>query len=173
MAASAAGRLRVAALLGLFAAGGALGAGAAPSAFDLAGRYTHGFRNGDVSGDNHLTTDELEIVARDRTHAVFDIHLNFFNGHECSLGGEATLEGPVLVYRDPEPPLAGEPACLLRIWREGARIRWSDGENSCKSYCGARGSFMDGGMPWSSRRPMSRADRAGFLRGDAPDRQNP
>jgi hypothetical protein len=115
----------------------------------------------------------LEIVARDRTHAVFDIDLNFYNGHECSLGGEATLEGHVLVYRDTAPPLAGEPPCLLRIWREGARIRWSDGENSCKGYCGARGSFMDGSMAWSSRRPMSGADRAGFLRGDAHDPRNP
>jgi hypothetical protein len=170
-AAVAAGRLRQAALPGLFAAGAALGAGALPTAFDLAGRYTHSFGNGDVSGAHYRTTDELEIVARDRTHAMFDIQLNFFNGHECSLGGEAILEGSALVYRSAEPPTPGEPLCMLRIWRDGARLRWTDGDNSCKAYCGARGSFMEGSMAWSSRRPLSRAHRADFLRDDAPNRR--
>jgi len=159
----AAGRLGRAALLATFAAGGALGAAASPSAFDLAGRYTYSFRNGDVSGAHYRTTDELVIVARDRTHAVFDIQLNFFNGHECSLTGEAVLEGSALVHRETDSLLPGEPPCTFRFWRDRGRLRWDDGDNSCKTYCGARGSFMDGSMAWSSRRPLSRAERARFL----------
>ena len=166
MAAAAAGRLRYAALLALSAAGASLAAVAAPSAYDLAGRYTFSFRNGFVAGDHYRSTDVLEIVARDRTHAAFDIHLNFFNGHECSLGGEATLVGATLVYRETAPQSPGRPICVLRLWRERGRLRWSDGENSCQAYCGARGSFMSGDMAWSGRRPMSRAQRALFVRTD-------
>jgi hypothetical protein len=166
-AAVAAGRLRLAALPGLFAASAALGVGAAPSAFDLAGRYSYSFDNGDVDGDHYRSTDELEIVARDRTHAVFDINLNFFNGHECALNGEAVLEEDVLVFREAQPAAPGEPACVLRLWRDGTRIRWTDGEGSCQAYCGARGSFRSGHMAWSSRRPISRAERARFLGSEA------
>jgi hypothetical protein len=165
-----AGRPLAAALLGLLAGGAALGAGAGPSAFDLAGRYTFSFRNGDVSGDHYRSTDELEIVARDRTHAAFDIGLAFYNGHECSLNGEAVLEGNVLVYREAQPAAPGEPLCVLRLWREGARLRWTDGEGSCQAYCGARGSLTDGHMAWSSRRALSRAERARFLRSEAQNR---
>ena len=97
---------------------------------------------------------------------MFDIHLNFFNGHECSLSGEGMLEGSALVYRATAPQSPGEPVCVFRLWRERGRLRWSDGDNSCQAYCGARGSFMDGGMAWSSRRRLSRTERARFL-GDA------
>jgi hypothetical protein len=166
----AAGSLRYAALIAFAVAGAAMGAAAAPSAFDLAGHYSYSFRNGNVSGEQYRSTDTLDIVARDRTHAVFDIQLNFYNGHECSLGGEAVLEGRALVYREMTPLIEGEPPCVLRLWRDRGRMRWDDGDNSCKAYCGARGSFMDGGMAWSTRRPIPRATRARFLR---PDRQNP
>lgn len=169
VAAAVAGRLRHAALIALCIGGAGVGSVGAPSAFDLAGHYSYSFRNGDVSGDHYRSTDELDIVARDRTHAEFDIHLNFYNGHECSLGGEAVLEGATLVYRDTTLPIEGEPPCVLRLWHDRGRLRWDDGDNSCKAYCGARGSFMDGGMAWSTRRPIPRATRARFLR---PDRQN-
>ena len=171
MAASVAGKLRYAALLALGAAGAGIGAVAGPSAFDLAGHYSHSFRNSDVSGEHFQVTDTLDIVARDRTHAVFDIHLNFFNSHECSLGGEAVLEGAVLVHRETRSLIEGQPPCVLRLWREGGRLRWNDGENSCKAYCGASGSLMDGGMAWSTRRPISRANRMRFLR-DGGQQQN-
>lgn len=159
-----AGRLFYAALLGLFAAGAALGARVAPSAFDLAGRYTYSFLNSTVFGERYPSTDELEIAALDRTHALFNIHLRFGNGHECSLSGVATLERSALVYREVQPPIRGDPACVLRLWRDGARLRWTDGANSCSAYCGTRGSFMEGSMAWSSRRPPSDAHRAHLLR---------
>lgn len=151
---AAAGRILI-----LFAAGAALGAAAAPSAYELAGRYTYSFRNGDVTGARFTSTDTLVIVPVDRRRAVFDMQLNFFNGHECSIGGLAVLEGNRLVFRDPEPGYDGR-RCTLTIWRDRARLRWDDGEDSCRGNCGARGSLGDGGMAWTSRRPISRAEQS-------------
>jgi hypothetical protein len=170
--AAVAGSARLAALLALFAAGTATGAGAAFTTAELAGRYTHSFRNGLVSGESFTTTDTLVIVPTDARHAMFDINLNFFNGHVCSLSGIARLEGQRLVYRE-AARLPEDPPCVLRFWRQGARLRWTADNNSCRTYCGARGSFTDGGMAWSSRRPLSRATRARLLREFEENRLNP
>jgi hypothetical protein len=172
-AVAAAGRLLSASLLGLFAAGAAFGVRVAPSAFDLAGRYTYSFRNGDITGDHYQSTDELEIAALDRTHALFNIRLHFSNGHECSLDGVARLEGAALVYRDARTPMPGAPPCVLRLWRDGARLRWTDGEHSCNYYCGSRGYFMEGSMAWSSRRPASGAHRTHHPRNNQRARPRP
>jgi hypothetical protein len=145
----------------LFAAGLALGgAAAAPSAHDLAGRWTHRFTSGDISGARFPVEDEVVIVAVDRGHAVFDIQLNFFNGHQCSIGGMATLEGRQLVFRDPAGRGYDGRTCALRIWRDGARLRWDDGEGTCQGYCGARGRLAGGEMRWAGRRPISPAEQA-------------
>lgn len=160
----AAGKARLLALAAVFASGAALAAAAVPSAFDLAGRYTYSFRNGTVGGDSFTSTDTVLIVPTDARHAVFDIHLNFFNGHECSVGGLATLEEGALVYRDPEMTGYGEGGtCTLRIRRAGNRLSWDD-QGSCSGYCGARGSLRGGSIAWSSRRPIPRAERARILR---------
>jgi len=148
--------------LALFAAGAALGA-AAPSAYDLAGRYTHSFRNGDISGARFTSTDSVIIVATDPGHAYVDVQLNFFNGHECSIGGMAALEGGRLVLRDPEAQGHDGTPCRLSLWREGGKLRWTDGEGSCRSNCGARGGLTDGEMAWSSRRPIPAAEQARIL----------
>lgn len=133
------------------------------TAASLAGRYTHSFRNGNVAGEAYTSTDTVVIVPIDAGHAVFDIHLNFFNGHECSIGGLATLDHGTLVYRDPEATGYEGQSCELRIRRRGNRLAWDDG-GTCVSYCGARGSLRDGGLAWSSRRPISRAERRRILR---------
>jgi hypothetical protein len=151
-------------VLALFAAGLCLGAAAAaPSARDLAGRYTYSFRNGDISGASYTTTDRVTIVATGPARAYVDLQLNFFNGHECSIGGMAVLERGRLVYRDPEMRGFDGTPCELRLWRDGARLRWTDGEGSCRGYCGARGSLSDGEMSWASRRAISRAQQARIL----------
>ena len=149
--------------LALLAAGAVLGGAGAPSAYDLAGRYTYSFSNGDISGARFTSTDSVIIVATDRTHAVVDLQLNFFNGHACSIGGLAGLEGGRLVYRNSEMRGFDEAPCELRIWRDGARLRWDDGEGSCQSYCGARGRLSNGEMRWSSRRAIPRAEQSRIL----------
>lgn len=156
-------RTRHIAILALFAAGAALGATAAPSAHDLAGRWTHRSMSGDVSGARFAVEDEVVIVAVDRGRAVFDIQLSFFNGHACSIGGMANLEGGRLVYRDPESRGYDGAPCTLAIWRDGARLRWDDGEASCQGFCGARGGLRGGEMRWSGRRPVSRTEQARIL----------
>lgn len=159
-----AGRARFFALLALFVGGTALGAGGAPSAFDLAGRYAHSFRNGTVDGETFTSTDSVTIVATGRRSAVFDIHTHFFNGHECNIGGAAALEGSTLVHRDPEMTGYGEGgSCEIRIRRAGGRISWDD-SGTCSGYCGARGSLRGGGIAWSSRRALRPAERRRFLR---------
>ena len=159
-----AGRARFLVLLALLAGGTAVGAGAGITAYDLAGRFTHQTRNGNVDGDRYMTTDVLSIVAADRRTAYFDIDLAFFNGHSCSISGIATIENGALVYREATRVAQGGETCTLRIWRDGARLRWTDGEGSCRAYCGARGSFNSGGMAWSSRRPIPRTARARLIR---------
>lgn len=164
-AAVVAGKARLLALLAIALGGTAVGAGAGVTAYDLAGRYTHSFLNGNVDGDRYRTTDRVSIVAADRRQAYFDIELAFYNGHSCSLSGIATLEGPALVYREAVSRAQGGGTCELRIWRDGGRLRWTDGETgSCRSYCGARGSFTGGSMAWASRRPIPRAARTRIIR---------
>ncbi|HYI64737.1 MAG TPA: hypothetical protein VEW71_07620 [Allosphingosinicella sp.] len=165
-------RWRYGAGLALFAAGAALGAAAAPSAYDLAGRYTHRFRNGDISGARFTSTNRVSIVALDRGRAYVDVHLNFFNGHECSIGGVASLEEGRLVLRDPWAQGHDGTPCMLSIWRDGTRLHWTDGEGSCRSNCGARGGFNDS-MAWSSRRSIPRAEQARMLREYERDRSLP
>jgi hypothetical protein len=151
--------------IALFAAGLALGgAAAAPSAQDLAGRWTHRFTSGDITGARFPVEDEVLIVAVDRSHAIFAIQLNFFNGHECSIGGLATLEGRQLVYRDPENRGYDGSPCTLRIWRDGGRLRWDDGEGTCQAFCGARGGLRGGEMRWAARRPLTAAEQARIRR---------
>ena len=128
--------------------------------------------NGDISGDRYVATDVLTVVATDRTHALVSFDLNFFNGHACGLSGIARLEGRMLVYRE-SARLPEDPPCVLRLWRQGGRLRWNADNNGCRTYCGARGSFTDGGMLWSSRRPISRANRARLLREYERDRSLP
>ena len=155
---------RYCAVLAPFAAGAALAA-AAPSAYDLAGRYTHSFENGDISGARFTSTDRVVVIPLDRNRAYFGVQLNFFNGHQCAIGGTAAIEGRALVYRDPDVRGVGDASrCTFRIWREGRSLRWSDGEATCTRYCGARGSLRSGRMDWASRRPIPRAERARLLR---------
>jgi hypothetical protein len=161
-------------LLALFAAGLALGgAAAAPSAHDLAGRWTHRFTSGDISGARFPVEDEVLIVAVDRGHAIFDIQLNFFNGHECSIGGMATLEGRQLVFRDSESRGYDGRACSLRIWRDGARLRWDDGEGTCQGFCGARGGLGGGEMRWAARRAIPAREQARIIADERRNRSLP
>ena len=140
----------------------ALAAVAGPE--ELAGRYRHSFRSGDVSGDSYTVTDEIVIVPVDARRAWLRMELNFFNGHQCSIAGLATWEGGELVYRDNETTGAEGRPCRLRIRRQGRSLRWDDGGNSCVNFCGARGSLNGGRVAWSTRRPLSRAERARLIR---------
>ena len=121
----------------------------------LAGRYSHHFLNGAVDGSSYFSDDVAEIVPVDASHAYVRFALNFYNGHECALAGVAAAQGDRLVYTAPaDTSYPGAPRCTLTIRHAGGKLAWDDG-GSCKSYCGARGSFGDGDLPWASRRPIT------------------
>lgn len=166
-----AGRARFTLPLLCFATGAA--AAVPMTAQSLAGRYTHSFRNGNVEGESYTSTDEVTVVPVGASRAVVELHLNFFNGHECGIAGLATLEGDALVYRDPEMTGYGDGGpCAIRIRRSGARLYWDDA-GTCSGYCGARGSLRDGSMDFASRRPLSRTERARILRDHERSRNRP
>ncbi|HEV2185931.1 MAG TPA: hypothetical protein VGR70_01910, partial [Stellaceae bacterium] len=67
----------------------------------VAGLYTHGFMNGNNEGGKYWSDDALEIVKLTPNTAYIRIHLEFFNGHQCSIWGIAEVVGQSLVYREP------------------------------------------------------------------------
>ena len=158
-----AGKAGLLVLATIFVGGAALGAAAVPTAFSLAGRFTHSFPNGSVDGEGYTSIDEVLIVPIDARRALIDIHLFFYNGHQCNISGLATLEGAALVTRDTDMTGYGDGGpCVLRIQRAGDRIAWDD-QGTCSGYCGARGTLRNGGIAWSSRRPVPRAERRRML----------
>ncbi|TCP34903.1 hypothetical protein [Sphingomonas sp. BK235] len=120
----------------------------------LAGRYSQHFRNGLMDGTSYWSDDVVEVVPVDPTHAYLRIETNFFNGQSCSLAGVAVSERDALVYREPDHFHDGK-RCVLTMRREGGRLRFDDGENSCTQHCGVRGSLSRGELPWKSRRPIT------------------
>lgn len=145
-------------VLGAAAAAAALAAPAPRPASSLvtalAGRYSHHFTDGLVDGTFYPADDVAEVVPVDATHAYVRFALNFYNGHTCSLAGVAAARGDALVYTEPaDAAIGGEPRCTLTVRRGGGTLAWDD-RYSCKSHCGERGSFSDGGLPWASRRAI-------------------
>ena len=119
----------------------------------LAGRYYHQFADGLVTGGKYTGEDIVEIVPVAPNAAYFRIHLDYYNGHTCSISGVAQTERQALVYRDSEKQNDGT-VCILRITRAGKSLSIDDGEQSCKSACGARGSLSAVTLPYSSKRPI-------------------
>jgi len=142
-------------ILLLAASGMAVAAGPSSPVSDLAGRYSHRFANGLVNGERYMSEDIVEIVPVDASHAYVRMELAFFNGHSCSLAGIARAEGSALVYHEPAAATVPGEHCVLTLKRDGTKLRWSDGEGSCQSHCGARGGVSNGDLPWASRRPIT------------------
>jgi len=138
-------------LLGLMA----IAAAPASPVASLAGRYSKHFQNGFVDGSKYWSDDVVEIVPVDSTHAYFRAELEFYNGHSCSIAGVAKTVGNTLVYREKEPSYDGGPTCRLTITTKGKSLLLDDGDGSCQSYCGARGSLSGFDfIPLSSKRPI-------------------
>lgn len=133
------------------------GIAAAPSSpvTALAGRYSAHFKNGLISGERYFSDDVAEIVPVDASHAYVRFALQFANGHSCSLAGVAKAKGDSLVYVEPAGKMYGDVRCTLTIARHGAKLAWDDNEGSCRTYCGARGSFIHDDLPWSSKRAIT------------------
>jgi len=120
---------------------------------DLAGRYYRQFPNGTMAGEKYTGQDIVEIVPVTPRAAYVRLSLDFFNGHVCGIYGVATVDGDALVYRDPRDPGDGGTRCTLTLRQHSGKLRWSDAEGSCQSYCGARGT-LNGELPMASKRPI-------------------
>jgi hypothetical protein len=57
------------------------------------GTYHHSFKNGDVSGDHYISTDELKVTLAGRDSIRVRAELAFYNGHSCS-------HDAVAIYRE-------------------------------------------------------------------------
>lgn len=138
----------------MLAASAALASDAPSPADDLQGRFSIRFRNGDTFGKTYWSRNTADIVRVDDMHAYVRMSLAFFNGHQCFISAIATAEGAELVYREREKPVLGDTRCVLHITHQGDWLRWNDEEGTCYNYCGMRGSFADGRLPWRSRKPI-------------------
>jgi hypothetical protein len=119
---------------------------------DIAGVYKGRFQNGSVDGTNHSSEDILEIVKVSPSEAYMRVHLEFFNGHLCSISGVAKQEGDMLVYRPYQD--YGE-QCALGLREANGKLVFSDPDGNCRvQYCGARGSFQGMDFPLKSRRSI-------------------
>jgi len=128
--------------------------GASSPVTTLAGRYSSHFQNGLVDGSTYWSDDVVEIVPVSADAAYVRAELQFYNGHSCSIAGVAKAQGDALVYRAPVTPDPDD-HCVLTVRRKGTSLLIDDGDNSCKSYCGARGSLGDQTLPWRSKRPIT------------------
>ncbi len=128
---------------------------AAAVARKIAGRYRHSFANGDVQGDHFRSTDTLTITPLGAASIHFDAHLNFYNGHECSLSGGALFRknGSFVYDDDPKNALEGEPVCHLGIKPTPTGVTFDDYTGACKNYCGARGGWNGAAFTFTDRVP--------------------
>jgi len=134
-------------------AAGSAAAGADTPVSALAGRYSQGFANGMVDGTKYRSENIVEVVAVDASHAYVRLDLEFYNGHSCHVAGIAQATGAALTYVEPVDARSDDSRCRLTMRRSGAKLTWDDA-GTCKDYCGARGSYTKGELPWASKRPI-------------------
>jgi len=154
--------------MGAVLGGAAAADGDAPQLMDrMAGVYKHRFMSGVVvpgkADEPYQAEDVIEIVPYDADHVYLRVHLDFYNGHDCTIWGMARYERGEFVYRGHEPEVEGYPQCKLRVGIDEDRLRLTDrdseqGVSTCRAYCGARGSLVyDIGM--DKRRDIRYMDR--------------
>jgi len=120
----------------------------------IAGQYRHRFANGDVQGDKFTSTDTLTIRPVGVASIHFDVELNFYNGHECSLSGGALYrKDRSFVFDDsPRNALSDTQTCRLAIILSDDGVKFRDITGGCKvNYCGVRGGWNGEGFMFKER----------------------
>jgi hypothetical protein len=118
----------------------------------IAGMYGRYFQDGTVTGESYQGEDILEIVKLSPRQVYFRTHLDFYNGHVCSLFGVAAVEGNALVYRASTTPGG---TCVFKMVVAGGRITFADADHVCtRENCGERGNLDGTSFPLSARRPI-------------------
>ncbi len=144
---------------------------AAAPAGDLAtrleGHYAHSFANGLVSGEKYRSTDTMDVVRSGPDAAYLDIHLDFFNGHECNISGVADAKDGGLVLKSGDDEIS---QCTLTIapgaGKDRGKLMFSADGTGCSYYCGARGSLDGAGFATAGRRPLRPVERAKIVGSD-------
>ncbi len=122
------------------------------------GVYKKRFANQLVDGSTFESEDILELVAVRPGALYFRTHLEFYNGHVCELSGLASWRrAGVFVYEG--PVVDEDPPCRLQVAVGRDAVRLVDADQTCKMYCGARGSFDGETFPLSARREIRYLDR--------------
>jgi hypothetical protein len=119
----------------------------------LAGVYKKSFQNGNIDGGKYRSEDILEIVKISPTTAYVRTHLEFFNGHVCSIWGVAKVEGDGLVYHG-EINSQGKP-CLLSVKVQAGKVTLDDKDGACAiGTCGNRGMYNGTAFELKKRRAI-------------------
>jgi len=112
----------------------------------MAGVYKHRFMNATVEDGTYQAEDVIEIVPYDADHVYVNVHLEFYNGHQCGIAGMAKYEAGEFVYRGHELEPEGFPQCVLRVGVDKDKLRLTDrdgeeGRRTCGGFCGVRGNL--------------------------------
>ncbi|WP_058187444.1 hypothetical protein [Terracidiphilus gabretensis] len=106
----------------------------------IQGSYEHTFQNGDVSGDKYQSTDTLDIRRISDTSIHFDVHLEFYNGHECNREGTAIYRRAGL-FAEQEKGDEGK-LCVFEIIPSSKGVQLGDPTGACRlTDCGVRGGY--------------------------------
>ena len=103
--------------------------------------------------------DRLTITPVSQNSIHFDLHLEFYNGHECGLEGGALYrkDGSFVFEANPATAVKGWPACHLAITPTPTGITLQDLlgpdlNNGCKMMsCGERGGYNGAGFKFTDR----------------------
>lgn len=129
--------------------------------------YGHSFANGLVTGEHYRSTNTLDIVRAAPDAAYVDVHLDFFNGHECNISGVADAKGGVLVLKSGDDETS---QCTLTIapgaGKDRGKLVFGADGTGCDYYCGARGSLDGASFTAASRRPLTPAQRRKIVGSD-------
>jgi hypothetical protein len=136
---------------------------AAQVATKIAGRYRHNFANGDVQGDHFRSTDTLTLTPISRNSIHFDVELNFYNGHTCSLSGGALYrkDGSFVFDDNPTNAIPNDPVCHLAIvpTTKGVELKDLTGTGCKNISCGERGGYNGAGFTFKERVPTHAATK--------------
>lgn len=128
----------------------------------IRGNYSHRFRNGDVDGDTFSSTNELSIDLLPGSRIHYDLNLQFFNGHECSLEGTASWRSAGFFVDQQQVESANashddslQSLCVFEIRPTATGLELADPTGACRNMsCGARGGYN--GVTFSFKERLAR-----------------
>lgn len=116
---------------------------ASPASSDqFVGTYSQKKSNCYIAGDGQECDGEVEslVVIDGNANGDYHVvaHLQFFNGHTCSLDAKATLRKGMLRAVEPLPP---DDDCTMEVVSNGLKVTFRNASESCSALCGTRGGF--------------------------------